>query len=142
VPRSARRTSQKPAPNLPYGQGEQQAQNLKVVPMPSTRYEEDPGALPAAPQPQGQTQAPSRQQSMAEAMMAAQAFRFPNGGAGLLQGTQRPGEPVTHGLSVGPGAGPDILRNPTGTSATLFEQLAIATGDPWFRELARKAGLG
>lgn len=139
MPRTARRTPQK-NPALPYGEGEQQAQNAKIVPLPSTRHAQDPARLPQAPAPQPvQGGAPPQPNRMQAALQAAQAF--PSPGMGLLGQTSRPGEPVTHGLSVGPGAGPEVLRYPTGTTATLFTQLAIATGDPWFAELARKAGV-
>lgn len=39
--------------------------------------------------------------------------------------TARPGEPITHGLPTGPGAGPEVLRGGTGDSAkNLVRQLA------------------
>jgi hypothetical protein len=69
-----------------------------------------------------------------------QARAFPSPGAGLFAQSQRPGEPPTVGLSVGPGGGNEMLRYPTGTTASMFSELAIATGDPFFSELARKAG--
>jgi hypothetical protein len=43
----------------------------------------------------------------------SQAPRVPAGGApagvGLYDPTQRPDEPITHGIPVGPGAGPEVL---------------------------------
>lgn len=39
--------------------------------------------------------------------------------------TERPNEPISHGLPIGPGGGPEVLSNPAGQPAmTLLQQLA------------------
>lgn len=63
--------------------------------------------------------------------------------AGLLTGTQRPREPITAGLSQGPGPGPEMLgalRTVT-PMRRMLEQLSNRSGDPYFRELADRARL-
>jgi hypothetical protein len=39
----------------------------------------------------------------------APLFTVPNPVTGLFEPTQRPDEPITHGISQGPGAGPEVL---------------------------------
>lgn len=59
----------------------------------------------------------------------------------LSQPTQRPSEPITAGLSRGPGPGPEALGITHGTPAgDMLRRLSASTGDPSFAELARKAG--
>jgi hypothetical protein len=48
--------------------------------------------------------------------MLSQAPQLPTGGAspatpGLFDPTQRPNEPITNGVAIGPGAGPEALMN-------------------------------
>jgi hypothetical protein len=61
----------------------------------------------------------------------------------LLSGTQRPDEPVTSGMSLGPGAGPGVLgmRNATTPLARYYENLSAETGNPKWKRLAEEAGL-
>ncbi len=61
---------------------------------------------------------------------------------GLLAGSQLPNQPVTAGLSSGPGVGPEGFAGQSRTPlARTLNQLAERTGDPVFARLARKAGL-
>ena len=61
--------------------------------------------------------------------------------AGMLtQPTMRPNEPITTGLPIGPGAGPEVLGHPTSTPAGRFLRvLSERTGNPWFAELADRS---
>lgn len=56
------------------------------------------------------------------------------------QGTQRPDEPVTAGMRLGPGPGPRAPRASTPIARTLL-QLSRETGNPRWQELAQRAGL-
>lgn len=60
---------------------------------------------------------------------------------GILKGdTTRPNEPITAGLSRGPGPGPEALGLTNGSpTGDLFRRLSAATGDPFFADLAAKA---
>ena len=71
----------------------------KVIPLPTAN------AQPSAPQ------------GAAPAQMAAPAPVVAPGDINFEGPTQRPSEPVTAGLPVGPGPGPEVLNLPT-TSAT------------------------
>lgn len=59
------------------------------------------------------------------------------------QASSRPGEPITHGLSSGPGAGPEALR-PWGSRASdVLQAMAENSDDPslrWMADLARSKG--
>jgi len=80
---------------------------------------------------------PSPQQRIEQLGEAAGAMSF---GGGLLAPTQRPDEPVTAGLPVGPGAGP-----PDGTPGAVEGQLPVdprqvARWLPILEQLARRPG--
>lgn len=55
--------------------------------------------------------------------------------------TQRPDEPVTHGLALGPGAGPEALsmNQPTGFLADKLDDLARTSGNTDLQVLAARA---
>lgn len=92
---------------LPYGQGEAAAAQQRAIPLPG------PGSTPqpqrGTPASAGVSSAPPADavNPMALAIQAAQAMPAPQGG--LLAPSRRPGEPVTAGLSTGPGPGPEAL---------------------------------
>lgn len=66
----------------------------------------------------------------------------PPGGPGLLGPSQRPTEPVTHGLPSGPGGGPEVLAGSTGSGlADVLSRIAEATGDPRTYDIAERARL-
>jgi hypothetical protein len=73
-------------------------------------------------------------------MEAAQGLQ---GAAGLLtRPTGRPNEPITAGLSSGPGPGPEAMQVRMGSPVgEAWRKLSATTGDPFFAELARKARL-
>lgn len=56
----------------------------------------------------------------------------------LFGDSKRPGEPLTAGMRIGAGPGPEVLR--TGSrAARTFRQLAQVTGNARFAELAELA---
>lgn len=95
-----------PPPGAPYGQREQLLQAQRDVPIAPQ------GTAVAAPQPPAPI-GPAEQASPGE----------------FLRPTERPGEPLTHGLASGPGGGAEVLGNmaPTGTISDL---LALAANSP------------
>lgn len=96
-----------------------------------------PATAPATPGPQpGQVQ----RMDKAQVLELAKGLREKMGL--LTQTSQRPQEPVTSGLSSGPGRGPEILqtvrRTPTGDTMRRIAQLS---GDFDLAEIADRAGI-
>ncbi len=60
------------------------------------------------------------------------------GASPLGRTTERPNEPVTHGLPVGPGAGPEALGGSTGNLSGILRQAAQTAGST---DLARLADM-
>jgi hypothetical protein len=65
----------------------------------------------------------------------------PPGSLGTFNPTQRPGEPLTHGLASGPGAGPEALPqtfapDPIVQASAAFQSLPPAHQTPMMRALA------
>jgi len=122
-----------------YGAGVEQMALQRQMPAPQVS---GPVAPPAGAAPPVPVESP--QMSPADkhrrAMAAAETMR---GKAGvLMQPTSRPNEPVTTGLPVGPGAGPEVLAMPRGNPmGERMRRLAAATGDSYMRELAERAGV-
>lgn len=113
-----------------YGAGVQQQRLQEAMPAPAGAAAAPPGPSPVESSPSGGGGDP-----YAAAMSVLQ------GQGGLLgQPTQRPNEPLTTGLALGPGAGPEVLgsfsRSPAGDS---LRSLTALTGDPYFAELADRA---
>lgn len=85
-------------------------------------------------------QAPAPVDPMAAAAQAAAPVPFE---MGLLRApTEAPDEPLTAGLTAGPGAGPESLvmqHAAAGRTSSTLEQIATATGDPFFAALAQRA---
>lgn len=105
------------APSKQYGSRAAQERSIDALP---------PGPPPSTPVPPGSPPA------------------GPGGGGGLLpfnRPTDRPGEPLTHGLSTGPGMGPEVLHMPT-SDPSLDELRAIYQMFPTeqLRELIEDAG--
>lgn len=82
------------APNQAYGEAGQQRLAQRLAPM---------GA--AEPMPAAASPTPDQQQAM-----RLPAFN----GAALTAPTERPNEPITAGVDIGPGPGPEILNLPNG----------------------------
>ena len=62
-------------------------------------------------------------------------------GAGLLTApTMRPDEPITAGLPMGRGPGPEVLQTPRADppGVKFLQRLSDVTGDPYFSNLARR----
>lgn len=109
------------APNQGYGVAADQQEAQRIAPMAgggTTPPQQPPGASASSvpPAPQG---APGPNDLMA----MAQGFNGP-GNQDFMRPTERPNEPVTHGLPIGPGAGPEAL---TGVGA-LARQNVIEQG--------------
>lgn len=141
-----------PVPGQQYGAGVEQAALQRAMPAPQARG----AAAVAAPAPSQSTAGSIPQQPMADAgavaaptqasdqdryLAAMQAAQQLRGSTGLLSGgTTRPNEPITAGLSRGPGPGPEALGmrggSPTGD---FFRKLSAATNDPYFAQLAQRA---
>lgn len=100
-------------PSAEYGQGERLRRAQQAVPMAGA-----PAPTPSAPG------AP------------AQMFATPDSTPNLLDPTNRPHEPLEHGMPFGPGAGPEILGAPpmSDTSARL-RALYLTHPTPELREL-------
>lgn len=131
-------------PGTGYGQGIKQEMLARQMPAPNVRAGAvapqsapmRPQASPvAAPAPQPIVQAAPQRPDL---MAIAQQLR---GQGGLLERpTQRPNEPVTAGLNMGPGPGREALAQPYGSPlADMMMQLARATGDPYFTDLAQRS---
>lgn len=136
------------APGQPYGEAGQQMASQRAVPISGTPTvaPQSPGA-PGSSSPQTPQGAPG-----ADLMAQAQGFNGP-GNQDFLRPTERPNEPVTHGLPVGPGAGPEALtgigaaaRQGTieqGTMQNLLQGLAQQPGaTSAIKDLASRAASG
>lgn len=153
MPRKARTTMSgekaqavSPVAGQMYGAGVEQAALQRAMPAPQARSASSPAtpnAVPptaaAGPNEPPMPSGPSRDDQFRLAMQAAQQMK---GQPGLFnQPTDRPGEPVTTGLASGPGAGPEVLGTRGGNpTAQTLRRLSQLVGDPYFDELARRAG--
>ena len=101
----------RPDPNsLPYGQRQELEQTRQQLGAAAAAIRSGPrGQGPGTPPQQAPGSPPPGPAALAEAAFAA-AQAAPDIGAGLLSGpSRRPNEPVTAGLSTGPGPGPEAL---------------------------------
>lgn len=88
-------------PGQEYGQAAQQRMAQGVVPMgPQPVAQPSPGAAPPAS---------TDPNAMAAAIAAHTAAGRGINPGGIARPTERPNEPVTHGLPAGPGGGPEVL---------------------------------
>ena len=88
-------------PNQPYGEAAQQKVAMQAIPLPNQQQARSPAAGGASASSTGPT--PGVPSAVSGAPMV--------GSAGpLTRPTERPNEPVTHGLPVGPGGGPEALQ--------------------------------
>lgn len=115
---------------LPYGENQQLAQAQAAVPLPAA-----PTGAP--PPPPNQPAAPVDMQS---AMAAAANMPMPNRG-GLTRPSERPGEPVTAGLPMGPmpSTGQPPQQAPNGSISAMLAKMAAATGSAALSQLAGRA---
>lgn len=144
MPRGRKTITGDPArPNVPvagqtYGAGVDQQQLEQSLPTPNVTAA-PPANVTAAPPPnsapQPQNDVPyDHQQALAAASQYADQ-------TGILKAdTNRPSEPITAGLTRGPGPGPEALGLTRGSpTGDLLRRLSAATGDPSLAELAMKA---
>lgn len=133
-----------PVPGQQYGMGVQQMDMQRALPTPQNLQQTVPVTpATAQQQPTGvSNQAVGAQPVDPHAAALAEASAMRQHTGILTRPTSNPNEPITAGLGVGPGPGPEVLglRTRSATADTL-ERLSQVTGDPLFRDLARKAGL-
>jgi hypothetical protein len=125
-------------PGQQYGAGVEQQRLQKAMPAPKNQT---PQVVAQAAR-QG-VQQPAQQQPAQQGMNLAAIASELRGKVGMLGApTNRPMEPVTTGLSRGPGAGPEVLgmmaRSPLGE---FMRMIARQSGDPTLAQLADRAGL-
>jgi hypothetical protein len=120
-----------------YGQGVQQEALQRMMPAPSAPTVSAPRVeAPSpnrAPRPEQQQTETPRRPTLEEALSSI------SGRGGLLsEPDANPDVPVTSGLPVGPGRGPEMMAsgNPLGNT---LRRLARETGDNIFIELASRA---
>lgn len=104
-------------PGLPYGERARSVEAQRAIP------------LPVEPDV-----APETEDAALLAALSEMPFR-PNP---INRPSERPNEPVTHGLVSGPGGGPEVLPGAP-SQAALYHELARATGDSTWTMLARRA---
>ncbi len=139
----------KPVTGAGYGQGVAQSRLQQQMPapratVPTIQARSGPSAQPRVPIPPATSSAPAPQTVSAPArpdlMQLAEQLR---GQTGVLSApTVRPDEPVTAGLPIGPGAGPQALGQSYGSPiADVLRRVAKATGDPYVEQLLMRSGL-
>lgn len=120
-----------------YGRGVEQEQLQRAMPAPNAQAEQQSMMRQAAAQGGG-VPVPQAQPSFDQILSAAQGA---GRGAGLLTTeTQRPDEPLTAGLLIGRGPGPEALmfRPPVAPGTRFLTRLTELTGDPYFARLAER----
>lgn len=147
---SAEPVAIKTAPGQTYGQRTAQAAAQKAVPLappPGPAVTPSAPPVPAGPPHSGQQLGPQTPQQS-----PPQSLHSTSPEPGELHWTgpsQRPNEPLTHGMAQGPGAGPTVLTgigaianrtNPQDTATKLLATLAMQpTAGSQLRDLARVA---
>lgn len=125
MPRNRQYQAPAAANNQAYGLRGDQLQAQQAMPIPQS----DPVPPQAPPQP-----------SASDPNLLQVAQQFDPGITPLSAPTERPGEPVTTGLSLGPGAGPEIFSSPARAqrSADMLDMLAQFSGDDRTRQMAAR----
>lgn len=136
MPRARKTQSGAPAqptpdsvPGVRYGEGVEHQQLHEALPPAANRD--------AAPQGNSAPQGSPVPQATPEQVIA----QLQGAPLGMLTATQRPNEPITAGLSTGPGVGPNALHRGTTPLGRTLANLAARTGNDNYALLARKAGL-
>lgn len=128
MPRTRRYQPAQAVASQAYGEKTEQLDAQRQMPLPQN----DPGQ-PAAPQ-----------DGPGPPDVLALAAGFQPGVVPLSAGSGRPGEPVTAGLPVGAGPGPEVLPGslfPQRSNAAIdqLQLLADITGDPYLATLLQRA---
>jgi hypothetical protein len=142
MPRGKKRVTQSGAdaqdiasvPGQRYGEGVAQQAMQRAMPAPDLRGQA----------PDGRTMQPAVPDGGSPATPPPDLATLLGGApTGLLGGSHRPNQPVTAGLSLGPGPGPEILGSMRATTplARTLRTLTERTGDRSWSELADRAGL-
>lgn len=131
-----------PVEGQAYGASQEQMALERQLPTPTNTVPAlpSPGSagVAAAPSPGGVVAPPMDDPAARYAGALAEAG--PIGGDVLAQPTTFPAEPVTTGLTRGPGAGPGVLRRPARNAVgERLRRLSLDTGDPYWAELAARA---
>lgn len=139
MPRSRQYQSPQ-APNAQaYGQRGDQIAAQQQMPLPQGDNKIPSGGAAISPAaPSGGAPGPS------DADILAMARDFDPGITPLNAPTTRPGEPVTAGLSRGPGPGPEIFQAPgrQQRAATAMELMARISGDDSYLRMAERIRQG
>lgn len=116
------------ANNQAYGVKNEQLQAQQAIPLPQGQA---PGA--GSPPPSPGAGGPVQPVDVVQA-----ATEFDPGITPLSAPSQRPGEPVTTGLALGPGMGPDILSQPTRAiqAADFLAAMSQSLGDDSLMQIA------
>ena len=116
-----------PTPNQVYGQGVAQQQALKAVPLPASGTT-PPGAAAPPPAPPAPGAPP-----------AGPAPVLPGGLGPIDRPSERPNEPLTAGLSSGPGPGPEALGQSTNPTANMLRGIYSKYPSPGLLALIQEA---
>lgn len=161
MPRKAPRVqTPKTSAGQAYGVAGEQEAALNAIPIPTNGPQDlTTGGVPGAAVPAGASAPPPPGGALPPDpnQLADQTHGLPPGATEGALGTQmpnidlfgpsaRPNEPVTHGLSVGPGGGPEVLSTlqpatapPSPVGATLAKLAAAAGGNQALLQLAQEA---
>lgn len=116
-------------PGQRYGEGIDQQAMQQAMPAPDM-------VKATAPSPSAPAVIPS---PPVDPMMVQEYLASNN--PGMLGGTMRPDEPVTAGMSTGPGPGQSAIAGPKSPASRWLMRMAEDTGNPKWRRLAEQAGL-
>lgn len=126
----------KSVPGQRYGEGQDQQALQRAMPAPD--MQQPVSAAPAAPPVFSAM--PQAGPALAPDPMQVQQY-LQTSKPNLLAGSRNPDQPVTAGLSSGPGPGPEVLARNTTPMRRYLERLSADTGNPKWKMLAQKAGL-
>lgn len=137
------RTRQYQAPQAPnsqsYGQKNDQLQAQREMPLPQVDNKIPSGGAAAVSPPAPSGGAPAPQLDIMQL-----AREYDPGITPLNAPTNRPGEPVTAGMSLGPGPGPEIFQAPgrQARAAETLQMMARISGDDFFLQMAERIRQG
>lgn len=143
MPRRAKTQPAEAPAGQGYGERQDQMQAQEAMPLPDTRAT-PPGGGPAPSPAPGGAASPAEGGAapggdpMAAALGAAQSMEAPT----PPPWAEAPlDEPMTNGLPMGPGPGPEAIGMAPRriNTAQVLQQMAATTGNPYFAELAQEA---